>query len=98
MIVYLVTAFRWGNIEEHSYCCGIFEDINVAFKVGLRERIWRGGKYELHIEEITLNAENIMTSKNVNNFWWVDPKEFSQEDVDEAYADVEKRMAHITEE
>lgn len=91
MILYVLTAFRWGDFEAHSYNCGVFSTLKTAQLVGLYEDFWRGGKYKLHIEEVELDFDNIM-NKTVNNFWWVDPKDFTEEERSKVWKDIETKL------
>lgn len=56
--VYVVTAYRWGNRENHSYIVGAFTDLDKANEIADDEEDHRGGKYECEIAGITLDAEN----------------------------------------
>ena len=55
MKVYVVTMYRWGNKEDHSYIIGVFSDWDKAFKYGVLEEQWRGGKYDFDIESKEIN-------------------------------------------
>lgn len=56
MKVYTVHAFRWGNIESHSYIVGVYTSESAAIKAADVEEEWRGGKYICRIEEWTLGV------------------------------------------
>lgn len=43
---YLVTMYRWGDLNEHHYCAGCFAKHSRAVSIGNYERDFRGGKYE----------------------------------------------------
>jgi|WetSurMetagenome_2_1015567.scaffolds.fasta_scaffold08132_7 hypothetical protein len=43
--VYVVTMYRWGNYENHSYVLGVFDTNIKAKNAGKREEKFRGGKY-----------------------------------------------------
>jgi hypothetical protein len=53
--VYVVTMYRWGDQESHSYVVGVFASKLQAEHVAYDEREYRGGKYEGHITEWTLD-------------------------------------------
>lgn len=42
---YVLTMYRWGNREKHSYVLGVFTKKTKAFKVKEQEEEDRGGKY-----------------------------------------------------
>ena len=54
-IVYVVTAYRWGERANHSYVVGVCSKKEAAIKMALFERRYRGGKYECEVLETTLN-------------------------------------------
>jgi hypothetical protein len=56
MKVYVVTMYRWGNHEEHSYVLGVWTNKIVAENYGITEESWRGGKYESEVTEWDLDA------------------------------------------
>ena len=56
MVIYLITAYRWGDCENHSYVVGAFDTYEQALKRSREEEQHRGGKYECEIAEITLNS------------------------------------------
>ena len=51
MKIYVVTMYRWGDRECHSYVEGAYIDPVVAETMGEHEAIDRGGKYEYEILE-----------------------------------------------
>ncbi len=53
--VYYVQAYRWGNIDNHSYVVGIWEDSNEAQLAAKKEEECRGGKYECIVYLAYLN-------------------------------------------
>ena len=55
MKVYVVTAYRWGNRESHSYVVGAFDNEENAIKEAKLETEWRGGKYECEVRSMELN-------------------------------------------
>jgi len=56
MNVYIVTAYRWGNKEAHSYVVGAFDVKEVAVNQANYEKEYRGGKYECEVICIGLNT------------------------------------------
>jgi len=52
---FVVTAYRWGDKENHSYVVGVFDDVNDANFAAEKERDHRGGKYECEVVLMTLN-------------------------------------------
>ena len=42
---------RWGDKEKHSYVLGVHEQHKKAIAEGIKERAYRGGKYEPNITE-----------------------------------------------
>lgn len=55
MKVYVVTMYRYGNHEAHSYVLGVWNSKKLAEKHGNLEMIWRGGKYKPDITEWVIN-------------------------------------------
>lgn len=55
MIIYVVTAYRWGDREKHSYVVGAYDNLVDANTQARREEMYRGGKYECEIDPIELN-------------------------------------------
>ena len=49
MEVYVVTAYRFGDRESHSYVVGSFSSLEKAGCAALEERDIRGGKYSCEI-------------------------------------------------
>lgn len=47
--VYIVTMYRYGDREKHSYVLGAFSTENNAREWGEKEKDYRGGKYEPEI-------------------------------------------------
>ena len=52
---YIVTAFRYGKRENHSYISGVFTKKAQAIKDAEEETTYRGGKYSCQVEEMILN-------------------------------------------
>ena len=55
MKVYIVTAYRWGDREEHSYVVGVFDNEENSIKQAKLETEWRGGKYKCEVRSMELN-------------------------------------------
>ena len=55
MKVYIVTAYRWGDREEHSYVVGVFDNKENSIKEAKLETEWRGGKYTCEVRSMELN-------------------------------------------
>jgi len=49
MLVYIVTMYRYGDREKHSYVYGAFSTEATAREWGEKEKDYRGGKYEPEI-------------------------------------------------
>lgn len=56
MKVYVVTMYRWGDRENHSYVLGVWDDKDVAIEKGKEEISYRGGKYEPEVISIEINS------------------------------------------
>lgn len=54
--VYLVTMYRFGDRERHSYTIGIFTTKSKAQRAAEIEESYRGGKYTAEILRIFLNS------------------------------------------
>jgi hypothetical protein len=47
MKIYVVTMYRWGDKENHSYVIGAYvDDMDKAVRAGEDEYEWRGHKYD----------------------------------------------------
>jgi hypothetical protein len=55
MLIYVVTAYRFGDRELHSYVVGAFDTAEKAIKQAKIEREWRGGKYECEVRSMEVN-------------------------------------------
>ena len=64
MLVYIVTAYRFGDRESHSYVVGAFDNEEESMKQAKHEREWRGGKYECEVRSMELNES--LKYKNYN--------------------------------
>ncbi len=56
MKVYVVTMYRWGSHEDHSYVLGVWTNKIVAENYGITEESWRGGKYDAEVTEWDLDG------------------------------------------
>jgi len=57
--VYVVTMYRWGDRENHSYVLGVYSTEKKAKIAGEAERVERGGnKYYPECLEFDLNSSN----------------------------------------
>lgn len=54
---YLVTAFRWGRRENHSYTVGIYHKKHAAITNAEKEADLRGGKYSCLVEKVHKNQD-----------------------------------------
>jgi hypothetical protein len=55
--IYVVTMYRWGDRERHSYVYGVFTKKNAAIEAGKIEQVYRGGnKYYPQVMEFTPNT------------------------------------------
>ena len=68
-LVYVVTAHRWGNVEGHNYCCGVFTNRKDAENAAQREMFWRAGKYDCMIHEMELDTAYVQNNKIHNHEW-----------------------------
>jgi len=46
---YVVTMYRWGCRENHSYVVGVYHNEQDAINAGELEACGRGGKYEYEV-------------------------------------------------
>lgn len=49
--IYIVTAYKWGDREAHSYNLGVFNKKHKAQQVAESHAVYRGGKYACVVEE-----------------------------------------------
>jgi len=54
--VYVVTSYRWGNREDHSYILGVFSKKAQAIKCADSHVMYRGGKYYPEVDAVTLDS------------------------------------------
>jgi len=55
VIIYVVTAYRWGDHEKHSYVVGAYDNPKDANTQAKTEESYRGGKYICTIDQLVLN-------------------------------------------
>ncbi len=54
--LYIVTMYRWGSRENHSYVIGVFSSEQKAGDAGDAEHKYRGGKYDPEIIEVEIDV------------------------------------------
>lgn len=57
--VYVVTMYRYGNKEKHSYVLGVYSNKQKAEKEVEIEEEYRGGKYKGEVLECILDKGEI---------------------------------------
>lgn len=62
--VYVVTMYRGGNTQSHSYVIGVFSNKEVAENCGDLEKAWRGEKYSPMVSEWSIDG---MEFDRINN-------------------------------
>lgn len=55
---YAVTMYRWNDHSAHSYFIGIFNKKQKAINEGMKEQIYRGGKYTAEVLECKMNQSH----------------------------------------
>jgi hypothetical protein len=50
--MFVVVAYRFANVDLHSYVVGIFNDFDRAIEVAIKEEEYRGGKYYCRVLNI----------------------------------------------
>jgi len=53
--IYIITAYRFGDKENHSYVVGAFSTKDEAIRQAKKEEEWRGGKYDCEVIVMQLN-------------------------------------------
>ena len=53
--IFVVTAYRWGDREAHSYVVGAYDNSDLAKEAADNECKYRGGKYECEVIEFIIN-------------------------------------------
>lgn len=54
--VFVVMMYRWGEIKNHNYLLGVFENVEHAVNTGMEEKLSRGNKYEPYVMKSCLNG------------------------------------------
>lgn len=57
-LMYLITMYRWGSWEDHSYVLGAYSTLELALAAAIEERLYRGGKYEYEILEMEIDTKH----------------------------------------
>lgn len=47
--MYIVQAYRLGDLDAHSYVVGVFEKEHAAKEAAVKEEEYRGGKYSCKV-------------------------------------------------
>lgn len=66
-IAYVVTMYRYGNREKHSYVLGVFTTYKLAEDWGSTEKAYRAGKYEPDITQFIIDDPVAITSEVTTN-------------------------------
>ena len=66
--IYVVTMYRWGNRENHSYVEYVGDSENAAVKAGENEASRRGGKYDYEIDMFILNSHTSIKIKRLSEW------------------------------
>jgi len=56
MEVFVVIAYRWGNVENHSYLVAVCDSQFIAQRYADNETASRGGKYGCKVYKKIMNA------------------------------------------
>lgn len=54
--VYVITAYRWGGRDNHSYVVAVSTSEKKALITAEKEEKYRGGKYECSVEKFLLGG------------------------------------------
>lgn len=54
--IYIVTAYRWGERENHSYPLGVFTKKSKAIKCADEHTEYRGRKYGCFVEKCIIDS------------------------------------------
>jgi len=63
--IYIVTMYRYGDRESHSYVLGVWDKKAQATKYGQIEESWRGGKYMSEVLPVEINREVNTTDEEI---------------------------------
>lgn len=64
MEIYIVTMYRYGNRESHSYLLGAWSTLELAKLNANTEILWRGNKYFPEIIKVILDEDNDLDTNN----------------------------------
>ena len=70
MQIFVVTAYRWGSKEGHSYVVGVFDTEELAIAQAKMEKEWRGGKYECEV--IVMDLNDALKYKNYERIYKIE--------------------------
>lgn len=56
--IYVVTMYKWGLREDHSYVLGVYNKKHMAIQDAKQEDQDRGGKYIPEVLEFDINKKN----------------------------------------
>ena len=70
MQIFVVTAYRWGDKEGHSYVVGVFDTEELAIAQAKMEKEWRGGKYECEV--IVMDLNDALKYKNYERIYKIE--------------------------
>ena len=70
MQIFVVTAYRWGDKEGHSYVVGVFDTEELAIAQAKLEKEWRGGKYECEV--IVMDLNDALKYKNYERIYKIE--------------------------
>jgi len=69
--VFVVTAYRHGNRDNHSYVVGVYEVLDDALTLANKEEVFRANKYVCEVVEMKINgdiwAKGCKTIKRIND-------------------------------
>lgn len=57
LVMFVVTAYRWGGRENHSYVVGVYSSKEKAKSVALEHHKYRGGKYDCEVMMIPVDSD-----------------------------------------
>jgi hypothetical protein len=55
-MIYTITAYRWGETDNHSYVVGVFSTLEKATICADAHTEYRGGKYACVVDELRLDT------------------------------------------
>lgn len=87
--IYVVTMYRWGNKENHSYPLGVYTTLDTAKREGDKELDYRGGKY---YPEVTQHIVDHELKEDKDGFWIQDGYRLAATRCNPAYRKQDKRQ------